>query len=233
MRRLVGSLLKDVLVQFRGGFYYVGAFVAVLYVVLLSRLPDDWNINLPLIIPAVLFVNLMVTTFYFVAGLVILERDEGTLAALAASPLRAGEYLAAKTLSLAFLAIAENVAVLLVFYGTDFDPLELAAGLLMLCAFYTLVGIVTVSRYDSINAFLIPSGIAIATLVVPPLLLHFGAVSGWLYYLHPLQPYLSLMTAAFTPLPGREILYGFVAGALWLALAYWGARRAYLRMALR
>jgi len=233
MRRFLGSLRKDAVLQFRGGFYYVGAFVAILYVALLSQLPDEWPLDLPLIIPAVLFINLMVTTFYFVAAMVILERDEGTLAALAASPLRPREYLAAKTVSLAFLAIAENLAVLLFFYGAEFGPLALLAGLIMLCAFYTFVGIITIARFNSINSFIIPSGFAVALLVAPPLLQHFGAVSGWIYYLHPMQPYLSLIAAAFTAPAVGEIAYGVVAGGLWLALAYEGARRAYQRMALR
>jgi fluoroquinolone transport system permease protein len=233
MRRFVGSLVKDAVLQFRGGFYYVGALVAVIYVVLLSRVPADWPLDLPLILPAVLVINLMVTTFYFVAGMVLLERDEGTLEALATSPLRVGEYLAAKTVSLAFLAIAENVAVLLAFYGTGFEPVSLMTGLLMMCAFYTLIGVITISYYDSINSFLIPSGFAIMVLVAPPVVLHFSRDAHWWVYLHPVQPYLSLVKAAFSPATAVQLVYGVLAGCLWLALAYIGARRAYLRMALR
>ena len=38
--------------------------------------------------PAILVINLQITTFFFVAGLMLLERDEGTLNALAVSPPR-------------------------------------------------------------------------------------------------------------------------------------------------
>jgi hypothetical protein len=51
-------------------------------------------------VPAILMINLQITTFFFVAGLILLERDEGTLAALAVSPLSASGYLVMRTFSL-------------------------------------------------------------------------------------------------------------------------------------
>ncbi len=233
MRRLVGSVRKDVLLQYRGGFYIVGAAVALFYVALLSRIPSDWRLNLPLLIPAALVINVLVTTFYFVAALVLLERAEGTLPALAVSPLRPGEYLGAKVISLGILALSENAAVVLLFYGTDFDPVMLLAGLSLLCGFYTLAGLVAISRYDSINSFLIPSGVAITALLLPPLVFHFRAEPFWLIYLHPLQPFFSLVTAAFLPRPAPEVVYGVVAGCLWLAATYVPARRAFARLTVQ
>lgn len=233
MRRFLSSLRKDAVLQYRSGFYFVGAAVALFYVGVLSRIPSTWPINLPLTIPAALTINALVTTFYFVAALVLLERAEGTLPAMAVSPLRVGEYLGAKVVSLTVLAMAENAIVVLLFYGTDFEPVTLVVGLSMLGGFYTLAGFVAISRYDSINSFLIPSGVAITVLLLPPLVFHFRADTMWLMYLHPLQPFLSLVTAAFMPLQRLELVYGLVAGLLWLAAAYAGARRAYQRLVIR
>jgi fluoroquinolone transport system permease protein len=233
MTRFFSSLRKDAVLQYRGGFYVVGAAVALLYVAILSRIPADWPVNLPLIIPLALIVNVLITTFYFVAALVLLEKAEGTLAATAVSPLRAGEYLGAKVVSLAILALGENAAVLVLFYGTEFDTALLGLGLIMLCGFYTLVGFVAISRYDSINSFLIPSGVAITALLLPPMVLHFRADPMWLIYLHPVQPFLSLVSAAFMPPQGLQIAYGLGTGLLWLTAAYFGARRAYRQLIAR
>jgi hypothetical protein len=47
-----------------------------------------------------LVINFQITTFFFVAGLVLLERDQGTLNALAVSPLSPSGYLTMRTFSL-------------------------------------------------------------------------------------------------------------------------------------
>ncbi len=233
MRRFARSVHKDIVLQYRGGFYVVGAAVALFYIGILSQVPESWPLNLPLLIPLLLIVNVLITTFYFVAALVLFERAEGTLAATAVSPLRVREYLGAKVVSLAILAITENAAVVVFFYGTDFNGVTLAAGLISLCGFYTLTGFGAISRFDSINSFLIPSSVVITILLVPPMVFHFRADPTGMIYLHPLQPYLSLVTAAFLPRPPAETFYGVIAGALWLAVAYGGARRAYGRLIAR
>ncbi len=232
MRRFLNSVRKDAVLQFRGGFYYVGAFVVLFYLGLLRQIPDEWLVNLPLLVPAALALNVLITTFYFIAALVLLETSEGTLPALATTPLRASEYLGAKVASLTILAIAENAIILVLFYGFDFDPWRLAGGLVSLCAFYTLVGFVTISRFESINAYLIPSGFLVAALLLP-LLPHFGIIETRLMYAHPMQPFLSLLRSAFLPVPTLELAYAVIGILLWTAAAYVGARRAYGALVIR
>ena len=225
MRRLASTIRNDAVLQFRAGFYFVGAAVAFFYVGLLRLIPDDWPLNLGLLIPAALTINVMVTTFYFVAGLVLFEKSEQTLPAIAVTPLRVGEYLGSKVASLTVLALAENAIIL-------FEPALLISGLVLLCAIYTLAGLVTISRYESINSFLIPS-VFVVTALLLPLLMHFGAVDWIIMYLHPVQPALSLISAAFLPVGRAEIIYGFVGGLAWLGIAYVLARRALDTMAVR
>lgn len=232
MRRFVHSVRKDAVLQFRCGFYFVGGFVVLFYVGLLRQIPDEWLVNLPLLVPAALVLNLLMTTFYFVAALVLLEKSEGTLPALAASPLRVSEYLGAKVASLTLLAMAENALILLLFYGVNFDPWRLGLGLILLGAFYTLVGFATICRFESINAYLIPSGFVVTALLLP-LLSHFGFVHTSLMYAHPMQPFLSLVSSAFLPAPRLEVAYAVIGSFLWMAVAYAVARRAYGGLVIR
>lgn len=232
MRRLASTIRNDAVLQFRAGFYFVGAAVALFYVGLLRLIPDDWPVNLGLLIPAALTINVMVTTYYFVAGLVLFEKSEQTLPAIAVTPLRVGEYLGSKVASLTVLALAENAIILLLVFGVGFEPALLISGLVLLCAIYTLAGLVTISRYESINSFLIPSVFVITALLLP-LLTHFGAVESMIMYLHPVQPALSLISAAFLPAGRAEIIYGFVGSLVWLGIAYVLARRAFDTMAVR
>jgi hypothetical protein len=87
MTPMLSALRWDVVLQARNGFYWASAFLVAMIGALLLNLPEAARANSALWVPAILAINLQITTFFFVAGLMLLERDEGTLAALAVSPL--------------------------------------------------------------------------------------------------------------------------------------------------
>ena len=101
--------------------------------------------------------NLIVNGFYFIAALILLERDEGTLTAQSVSPLRSMEYLLSKAISLALLALVENTVIVLLFIGFDFNWGLMILGLLTCVLIYLSLGLVMVAQFDSLNGFLMPS----------------------------------------------------------------------------
>jgi hypothetical protein len=104
MMAILNALRWDIVLQARNGFYWASAFLVVMIGALLMNVPDTVSANAAVWVPAILAVNLQITTFFFVAGLMLLEREEGTLSALAVSPLSASGYLAMRTFSLTGLA---------------------------------------------------------------------------------------------------------------------------------
>jgi fluoroquinolone transport system permease protein len=86
MNAFMTLLRWDAVVQARNGFYWATAFVVVVIGALLLNVPEAARANRAAWVPALVAINLQITTFFFVAGLILLERDEGTLAALAVSP---------------------------------------------------------------------------------------------------------------------------------------------------
>ena len=86
MSAFLAALRWDVVLQARNGFYWASAFVVLVIGGLLLAVPDTVRSNEATLVPAILAINLQITTFFFVAGLMLLERDEGTLTALAVSP---------------------------------------------------------------------------------------------------------------------------------------------------
>ena len=76
MTRLLSLARWDVSLQFRNGFYYVSAFTAIVMIVLLKQFKvTDFGYWWPAVITG----NLTINSFYFMAGLVLLEKAEGTL----------------------------------------------------------------------------------------------------------------------------------------------------------
>jgi fluoroquinolone transport system permease protein len=229
MKRLLATVRCDVRLQLRNGFYYATLFVLAIYALAASQLDlGSARQGLTWLVPALVLNNLVITTFYFVGGLVLLEKAEGSLEAQIVSPLRVGEYLAAKVITLTALAIVHNVATVALLVGLDFAALPLVAGVALAAATYVLVGFAAVARYDSINEYMLPSALYVAPLMLPLLY-----AAGWdspLLYLHPIQAALVLMRGAFGRAAGWELIYGVVYGGLSVGAAYVFCRRSFRRL---
>lgn len=225
MNRLLSTIRWDIQLQFRNGFYYASAFVAIITVLILGLFPNvDWRF----ILPVILFENLLINTFYFVAGLVLLEKGEGTLEGLIVSPLRRWEYLASKAITLTLLSLFETVIVTAIIFGLGLNWLSFLLGIIILCTMFTLFGFSFVARYDSINTFLFPS-VLLTTLLSLPLI---DALALWespLMLLHPFQAPMQLLQGGFQPLAGWELAYGLLYGLLWIFLLYQWSQRSFYR----
>ncbi|MCB0153323.1 MAG: ABC transporter permease [Anaerolineae bacterium] len=223
MSRLLATVGWEAQLQFRYGFYYAGAVVALIWIALFSLIPA---MDLALLLPVFLFGNLTMTTFYFVAGLVLLEKAQHTLQGLVVTPLRRGEYLAAKIVTLTWLALLESVLIVGLSYGLRLNWLWLLLGLLALAAIYTLAGFIFVSRYDSINEYLMPSGL-VTLLLSLPLIDYFELWPSLLFYLLPTQPPLLLLRAAFQPVAAWQLIYAGLGSLLWIGVGYAWSKRVF------
>ncbi|HKQ74767.1 MAG TPA: hypothetical protein VJ810_13830 [Blastocatellia bacterium] len=151
---LPGFLREVILFELRHGFYYATAFVLIFCVVVASRIP---SVDLSWLLPALLLGNLLLNTFYFIGGLILLEKGEGTLEAQVVTPLPTWEYLASKVGTLTLLGLVENTVIVMLLVGLGFNLLPLAASLVLTAALYCLAGVIAVVRYASINEYLMPS----------------------------------------------------------------------------
>lgn len=229
MSRFVATLRTDVRLQLRYGFYAAGAFVAAIWIAILSQLAPG---GVRVALPAFLFLNGLTTTFFFVAGLVLFEKREGVLAALVVTPLREGEYLAAKVTTLTLLATLEGLAIVLLGWGTDLRLGPIVLGSVIVGVLYTLFGFLVVFRYDSINEFLLP-GSLFMTVVQLPVFSSFGVWDAPYFWLWPTKGALLLFQAGFAPLGAVEWAYALLYSSLWIAVLVGLVRRAFRRFVVR
>ena len=125
MQRLAATITLDLQLQWKNGFYYAVGFVLLCWLVVLTQLPEiDWGY----VLPAIVFGNLVMVNFYFMAGLVLLEKGEGTLEAQVVTPLADWEYLVSKTVTLAALSLVEQFVIVGSAYGLGFGVGALIAG---------------------------------------------------------------------------------------------------------
>jgi fluoroquinolone transport system permease protein len=229
MKRLTATIRTEFQLQFRNGFYYASAFVAALLVIALLQIPAE---SRALILPVMMLQNLMINTFYFTGGLVLLEKGQGTLEAQVVTPLRTWEYLAAKVVTLGVLSLLESTVIVVLAYGPGFGFFSMTAGILLMAAFLTLFGFIVVARYDSINEYLLPSVLYLFAFSIP-ILDYFEIVQSWLFYLHPMQAPLLLIKAAFQPVAPWQILYGVLYAGVWVGLIYIWSKRSFHRFIVR
>jgi fluoroquinolone transport system permease protein len=227
--RFVATMRNDVRLQLRYGFYVAGAFVAAIWIAILSQLPPD---GVRVALPAFLFLNGLTTTFFFVAGLVLFEKGEGVLEALVVTPLREDEYLAAKVTTLTLLATIEGVAIVLLGWGTDLHLTPIVLGSLVVGVLYTLFGFLVVFRYDSINEFLLPGSLFMGVVQLP-VVSSFGVWDAPYFWLWPTKGALLLFQAGFAPLGASEWAYALLYSGLWIAVLVGLVRRAFRRFVVR
>ena len=218
MRPLLALMRCDVLLQARNGFYWASGFVVLAVSALLATLPAAVTSAPSLWVPALAAFNLQITTFFFVAGLVLLEREEGTLTALGASPVSPRIYLAARTTTLAGLAAAETLVIVWLGFGFA-TSWSLMTGIVAMGITYTGFGAALATRYESINELLLPAS-AIVTLLLLPLLGHFGLTSQAVWVWHPLAPAIALIRGAYQPIGLLESVLGIVGATVWATGAF-------------
>jgi fluoroquinolone transport system permease protein len=199
--------------QFRNGFYYAAAFVVAFWAFALNRIPPE---GVAVWIPLFILSNILINTFYFIAGLVLLEKAEGSLIAQSVTPLRPWEYLASKLVTLSLVSVCESLVIILLGYRETFGLPQFLIGVLLSAVLFSLGGFLLVSRYNSINEFLFPS--FLFTLVfVPPFLSYFGFIESAWIYLHPLQGPMLWTQAAFGAIATWQAWYAAAYSILWIA----------------
>ena len=225
MKRLLETMRLDVRLQLRNGFAWAIAVVVAAWVAAVTQLGGvAWAV----VLPAFVFGNLVVVSFYFVAGLVLLEKEEGTLEAQVVTPLASGEYLVSKVATLAALSVVESLLVTVIAVGFGFGAFAMTAGIVLASVLYTLIGFATVARYDTINEYIFPS-VVYTTLLGLPYLHYFSVWENPILYLHPLLGPLILMQAAFGGASPWQWAYGLLYPLLCVIPIFLWSRRAFER----
>ena len=169
MTRLVSTLQLDVKLQSRNMLYHIGIGVALVLGLGARQFLDHDVIGF--LLPVFFLGALGGTTFMFVTGMVLFEKGERTLDALTVTPLKTRDYLLSKVATLTAFGAVESLIVLLLAYGpADFNAAALLAGILVMGALYTLIGMAQVVRYDSVTEFLMPGAILVSAVLQLPFL---------------------------------------------------------------
>ncbi len=216
MRRMAYALRADIIFQWKQGFYYVYIFITLTYMMIVRQLPESIaRIGIPLIV----FSDPSLVGFFFIGGIVMLEKVQGILQYLVVTPLRPREYLVAKVLSLALLAEVAGFAIALTTSIGTFNYLLLFLGILLCSMFFTLYGFLAVAGCDTVNQYFIRM-IPYMLLIILPCFSIIGFPYGWIFDIFPSVAGLKVVYGAFHGIETFPMLLYLVILILWNAFMF-------------
>lgn len=228
----------DFTVQVRNRLYAIGLAVAAFIAFMISRLstPEELGQTAPIL----MLMAIGGSTLLYVAGMILFEKDEGTLSALIVSPLTVREYLTSKVITLTALATLESVLTIIgaaALMGlatlTMFNVPVFLLGIITIGVIYTLIGVVVVVRYRSITDFLVPV-LFIATILQAPAFHFTGLIESYAWYVIPTTAQTLIMSAAWEPLALWEWGYALGYTALTIGVLYaWSLRAFHKHIVMR
>ena len=229
MKRLGSMMVWDVRLQIRYGFYTVYAVLTAAFVVGLQLLGTGLRTEAAVLL---IVTDPTVLGFYFIAAMVLFEKEEGVLDALVTSPIGDRGYLLSKVVTLSLLAVLASALVALLGHGSVSGLALLVTGVALSASLFVLIGFTAVARYNSVNEYFI-SAVGWGAILFLPLFGYVGLVETPLFYLLPAQPVLLLVEGGFRSLGLWEVVYGVGYLLVANAVAYVGARRSFRRHIIR
>ena len=221
--KITGPLIHDVKFQMRHGFYYAYTFVSAIYILALLFMPPNIRIFVAILL---IFSDPGIMGFFFIGGIILLEKDQHVLDNLFVTPYKVSDYILSKTLSLGLLAVSTSLAIVVAVFGTSFSPLPLILGVLLTSFFFVQLGIVLAVRARSLNSYLINSSLYLTPFVLP-MLEYLGLFTTPLFALMPVRASLFLIGAGFRHESTAGLVWASLVLLLWGAAAHLWARSSF------
>jgi fluoroquinolone transport system permease protein len=170
--RLIHLIIGDIRFQFRYGFYLTYAVFSALYVFLLFVFPESWRRNAASIM---IYSDPAAMGLFFMGAIVLLEKSQRVLNALAVSPVKVSEYIAAKVISLLFISLL--VSLLLALAAGLQNILMVLVSTILTSIIFSLLGIIAAARINSLNQYAIVTSPIEIICFVPPIIFLFAPSS--------------------------------------------------------
>ncbi len=209
--RWAAVVQNDVRFQIRYGFYYACFFIVAVYIAILCNVPA--GIRVPLLL-FLLFTDTCVMGFFFVGGLVLLEKDQRIQNVLSVTPMSVKEYVTGKIVSLSLIAFLTSVVITLPVAGWPAHWMHFCTGIICSSVFYTALGLIIVVRSKNLNHYFFRS-IIYSLLLWIPVLDFFRIVQSPLFYFWPTKAALVLLGAAFDDYPFNDVLPAYTGLLAW------------------
>jgi fluoroquinolone transport system permease protein len=209
-------LKKDILLQWRQGFWLIYFVFTAIYVTVLLSIPENSRLLISLLL---ILSDTTMLGIIFIGALVLLEKQQAILQSLFVTPLEPAKYIWSKTLSLSMIALCMSILVYLPAWTFNvYTPLLLAA-IAITAGTFVMLGLGLAARVETINQYF---GLLMGTsmLLIIPLIPYMLLDQHPAFLVLPYVASLDLMLGAREPLPLWRILVDICFLLVWGYLSY-------------
>ncbi|WP_078553882.1 ABC transporter permease [Bacillus alkalicellulosilyticus] len=223
MNSLMVMLRQDVKFQIRHGFYLVYAVITLMYIALLSFIPEKAK---PMTTVIIVFSDPSALGYFFIGGIILLEKGQNIYDNLFVTPLQIRDYLLSKVVSLGLLSVLTASVIHIAIFGLYHITFLFILGVFLTSVFFTLIGIGVAVRCKSLNGFFLMSPFY-ALIFCVPIVGFVQLYDSPLYYLLPTQASLLLINSTFSPVGVGEMVLLLTSIVVWLGIAFLWAQHSF------
>ena len=205
--RVINAIKADVKFQFKQGFYAVYVVLTLIYMLVIHQVPEAMKIN---VVPLILYCDPTIIGFFFIGGIVMLEKNQGILDYLIVTPLRAKEYLMAKAISLTLLAVVASIAIAVLTYGGKINWLLFILSIIISSFFFTLYGFFVAAKSTTVNEYFIKMIPYMLFIALPCFSLLINTPYSWVFNIFPSVAGIKLVYGSFLDIHWVEALFNLL-----------------------
>ena len=216
LNRFLSILFWDFRIQFRYYFWTAAIVLSCVWLLLLSALCEEAS---AFWIPVLIFADISNIGVLFIAGILYLERRQGTLAAAAVMPLATGVWLATKLLSLTALCTLCGLA--LVFFNIETVNWWRVIPAIILCsALFTGIGFLIACPIENIMNYFFAMVFALGLLNIP-IFGYVGIFEHWIMWIIPSYPAMLVLAESFQESSAAAYAIALTVLLGWLILVFY------------
>lgn len=225
MKGLTSLIKLDFALLRRNNILTVSLIVTLLYIAVFRWLGNYGSMEHALVL--IIFNDPALLGFLFAGVMVLFEKNERTIYALAATPMNVNHYVLSKSLLLTLLSLVCCTAMVLGGYGADVHPVHFICGCLLSTLLFAFIGFILVARQTTFNGYMFRS-VGVLLVLALPFLGYFGITGHWWWCIVPSLPSIDLFDAAFHPddVSREVLLYAYTGSIFWCVLTWRMAVRA-------
>lgn len=191
--RLFHLVISNIKFQYTYGFYYLYTIFSVVYLFILTLIPNPWK---ELASTIMIYSDPSALGLFFMGAIILLENSENILHAIAVSPITVKEYIISKVISLGFISCI--VALAIAFASKHNNIPLLLITTFLTSSIFTLLGIIISTKTTSLNQYLLFTIPILLITFIPPLIALF--YSSFLLHYFPLSSSVHILSGGTTNL---------------------------------
>lgn len=216
LRKFLSLLIWDFKLQYRYYFFAVAIVLTSMWLLIFFALTEEASI---LWIPVLIFADICNMGLLFIAGILFLERSQGTLVVAATMPVSNGIWLAVKLTSLTVLGTACGISI--VFFNVEsINWIRVILAIVLNAALFAGLGFAMACPFKSIMNYFLIMAVGLSVLNIP-ILSYLGIYHHALMWLLPSQPALYLLAGSLQEMSSISFYTAALLLIAWIGLIQW------------